>query len=306
MAAISRSMGPSQWAMLVTLAVLWGGSFFFAEYALVDIPPFTLVFLRVLLGAIFLHLVIVATGRRFPVDMKLWGALALMGLINNAIPFSLIFWGQTEITGGLASILNATTPLWTVLVAHFFTSDESMSLNRLAGVIIGFIGVAVMIGPELLGDIGRNLYAQIAVLMAALTYAFAGVYGRRFQGVQPMTTAAGQLTASSLWMLPVALYVDAPWRLPLPGMPAVIAVLFLAILASGVAYILYFRLLASAGATNLLLVTFLVPVSAIILGAIFLAETLSLNQITGMLLIAAGLAAIDGRIFSLWKRKRPT
>jgi drug/metabolite transporter (DMT)-like permease len=301
---ITRNMGPAQWAMLILLSALWGGSFFLAEIALEEVAPFTLVFFRVFLAALTLHVVVLISGKRMPTDAKLWLAFFGMGLLNNTIPFSLIFWGQTSITGGLASILNATTPLWTVLLAQFLTRDERMTPNRLIGVLIGFTGVAVMIGPSLIGTLGSNVLAQAAILMAALSYGFAGIFGRRFQSIPPIMTATGQLTGSTVLMLPVALFMNTSTEVAQPGLPTILAILFLAFFSTAFAYILYFRLLASAGATNLSLVTFLVPVGAILLGGLFLAETLTGNQIVGMLLIAVGLAAIDGRLFNLFRRRR--
>ncbi len=295
MTNISRNMSPAQWGMLILLALLWGGSFFLVEIALVDVPPFTLVFCRVFLAAFALHIVVFASGKRMPTNSKIWLAFLGMGLLNNAIPFSLIFWGQTSITGGLASILNATTPLWTVLLAQFLTRDERMTSNKLVGVLIGFGGVALMLGPGLLGALGSNILAQAAILIAALSYGFASIFGRRFQGIPPIMTATGQLTCSTILMLPVVAYIETPWQLNMPGLQSTLAILFLAFFSTAFAYILYFKLLASAGATNLSLVTFLVPVGAIVLGGLFLAETLTGNQVIGMLLIGLGLIAIDGR-----------
>jgi len=297
-------MGPAQWAMLILLGGLWGGSFFLAEIALEDVSPVTLVFYRVLLAALMLHVVVLISGKRMPGGTKIWLAFFVMGLLNNAIPFSLIFWGQTSITGGLAAILISTMPLWTVLLAQFLTRDEHMTSNRLIGVLIGFSGVAIMIGPGLLGTLGTNVVAQAAVLLAALIYAIAGIFGRRFQAIPPIVAATGQLTGSAVLMLPVTLFMTSPGQIALPGLPATLAILFIAFFSTAFAYILYFRLLASAGATNLSLVTFLVPVGAILLGGLFLAETLSASQIVGMLLIGLGLAAIDGRVFGLFKRQR--
>jgi drug/metabolite transporter (DMT)-like permease len=227
-----------------------------------------------------------------------WAAFFVMGLLNNVAPFSLVVWGQSHIASGLAAILNATTPLWTVVVAHFLTADEKMTGKRIAGVIFGIAGVAVMIGPTALEGLGANLMAELAVLLAALSYAFAGVYGRRFarMGIDPVLTAAGQTTASTLILTPIALWVDRPWTLAAPGPATWGAVVGIAVLSTAVGYVLYFRLLASAGATNLLLVTFLIPVSAILLGAFVLGERLDPRHYFGMGLIGLGLAAIDGRL----------
>ena len=291
-------MGLRDWAMLLTLSLLWGGSFFFVAVALRALPPFTLVALRVVLAASCLLLVLRLAGLSLPRAPALWPTFLGLGLLNNVIPFSLIVWGQTQIASGLAAVLNATTPLATVLVAHLCTSDERLTANRLAGVLIGLAGVAVMLGPAALGGLGGPLLAQLACLGAALSYACAAVYGRRFArlGVAPFQTAAGQLLASTALLLPTALVIDRPWHLPMPGAEAWAAVACLALLSTALAYVLYFRLLRSAGAVNAQLVTFLVPVSALLLGVLVLGERLAPNQLAGMALIALGLAAMDGRL----------
>ena len=302
---ITRAMGPLTWALLIALSILWGGSFFFVGVALDALPPFTIVALRVGLAALALNLVVVAVVLRIPTDLRTWAAFFAMGLVNNAVPFSLIVWGQTHIASGLASILNATTPLFTVVVAHVLTSDEKMSRGGVAGVLVGVAGVVVMIGPEMLGGLGTNVVAQIAVLGASLAYALAGVFGRRFwrMGVAPLLTATGQVTASTLLLIPVALVVDRPWTLAAPAAEIWAAVVALALLSTALAYVLYSRILASAGATNLLLVTFLIPVSAIVLGASLLGEQLEPKHFAGMALIGLGLAAIDGRALG-WLARR--
>jgi len=304
LAAINVSMSPLEWAMLVSLSVLWGGSFFFVGVIVEALPPLSIVVLRVGLAAAVLHLLLAV--QRDPVrgGAKVWGAFVVMGLLNNVVPFSLIVWGQTHIASGLASILNATTPIFTVLVAHVFTADERLSPARIMGVVAGFCGVAVMMGPELLNGQDGALLAQGAILGAALSYAFAGVYGRRFKslGIKPLHTATGQVTASALMLSPLALWVDSPWQLTMPGVEIWAALIGLAVLSTALAYILYFRILATAGATNVLLVTLLVPVSAILLGVVVLGETLALSSLIGMGLIAIGLAVIDGRVIRLLKR----
>jgi drug/metabolite transporter (DMT)-like permease len=295
---INRAMGPAEWAMLLILSVLWGGSFFFTGVAVRELPPFTLVALRVGLAALILLAAMRLTGAALPKDRGIWAAFFSMGLLNNLVPFSLIVWGQTHIASGLASIFNATTPLATVLVAHALTADEKLTLNRLAGVVVGLGGVVVMVGPDALGGLGANVLAQLACLAAAVSYALAGVYGRRFRrmGVTPMSTAAGQVTASTLMLLPLALLVDQPWELPMPSASTWGAVLGIAALSTALAYFLYFRILATAGATNLLLVTLLIPVSAVLLGTGLLGERLEPRHYLGMVLIGVALAAIDGRL----------
>ena len=289
-------MNARVWAMLITLSVLWGGSFFFVAVALREIPPLTLVALRVAIAAAALLLALRARGIVLPRGRAVLVACLGMGLLNNAIPFGLIVWGQQHIASGLAAILNATTPLFTVLVAHALTAEKATPA-RLAGVAIGFAGVLVMLGPGLLGGLTPGGWAAVAILGAALSYAFAGVWGRRFGalGVPPLGAAAGQTLASSAMMLPLALAVDAPWALPIPSATVVLATLALGLLSTACAYWLYFRILAAAGPVNLLLVTLLIPVTALLLGVLVLGEALSLRQCLGMAAIAAGLVILDGR-----------
>ena len=295
MKADAKTMGAREWALLVFLSVLWGGSFFFAEIALAELPPFTVAELRVGIAALVLIGAVRAAGHPMPQGAGPWTALFVMGVLNNLIPFSLILWGQTQIASGLASILNATTPLSTVVLAHVLTGDEKMTGNRLLGVLLGLAGVMVLIGGEALRGLGLQLAAQIAILGAALSYSLAAIYGRRFSGSPPLVTAAGQVTVAAVMLLPVVLIVDRPLTVALPGLSTWSAILAIAVLSTALAYVIYFRVLATAGPTNLLLVTFLIPVSAIGLGVTFLGERLGANQLSGMALIGLGLAAIDGR-----------
>jgi drug/metabolite transporter (DMT)-like permease len=288
--------------LLILLSIIWGGGFVLAKIAVGALPPFTVVLGRVVIAAAVLHLLVLATGRRMPADLGLWRDFLVMGLLNNAIPFSLIFWGQQEIGSGLAAILNAATPLFTVLVAQAFTSDEKASPAKLAGVVLGMIGVALMIGLDFAAGLGRHLPAELAVVGATISYAFAGVFGRRFRGQPPLVVAAGQLSGSALLILPMALLVDRSWTLPLPGSGTWAALIGLAVFSTALAYVIFFRILARAGATNLLLVTFLIPVSALLLGIAFLGETLSRHHLAGMALIGLGLAAIDGRPLGILRR----
>lgn len=287
----------ADWGLLVLLSLLWGGSFFFVGVAVAELPPFVIVACRVLIAAIALHLVLRIGGGRLPTTAAAIGAFALMGLVNNAIPFSLLVWGQSHIASGLAAILNATTPLFTVLVAHFATTDERLTVGRIAGVLVGFAGVVAMIGPGALAGVAVDVLAEVACLGAALSYGFASVFGRRFRqlGLTPVQTATGQLTASTLMMVPVALIVDAPWRLPAPSLAAAAAVVALALVSTAVAYIVFFRILARSGATSISLVTFMVPVSAMLLGWLVLGERLSPEHFVGIAMIGVGLALIDGR-----------
>jgi len=294
----------ADWLMLITLSVLWGGSFFFVGVAVKELPPLTIITLRVAIAALALLLFLQVTGKTLPLRREVVTAFFGMGFLNNVVPFFLIAWAQGQIASGLASIFNATMPLFTVVVAHFLTADEKLTPLRIAGVVLGIAGVIAMIGPELLSSSSNNTIAQIAILAAALSYALASIYGRRFKklGVSPIATATGQVSASTLMLIPLMLFVDQPWTLSMPSLETWAAVVALAILATSLAYILYFRILASSGATNLSLVTFLIPVSAIILGTLFLNETLQTKHFIGMALIGAGLAAIDGRIVRVFGR----
>jgi drug/metabolite transporter (DMT)-like permease len=304
---INLRMGTREWTMLLVLSVLWGGSFFFIDVAVESVAPFTLVLLRVLLGAATLLLVLRVTGQKLPIERRTIGAFLTLALLNNAVPFSLFAWGQQHIASGLASILNATTPLWAVLVAHVFTGDEKATPLKILGVAVGFSGVALMIGGDVLLDVAdANLLAQLACLAAALCYALAGVHARRFRrmGVPPIAVSAGQLSATVLVMLPLVLVFEAPWGAATPAPEAWAAIAALGLFSTAIAYILYFRLIDTAGATNAILVTFLVPATAILLGALFLGEALALRHFLGMGLIGVGLAAIDGRVFA--RRRPPT
>lgn len=287
-----RLMSAADWLLLVTLSILWGGSFFFAKIAVAELPPLTVALGRVALAAAGLLLLARIAGVAMPGGVA---PFAVMGLLNNVVPFSLIFWGQTHIPSGLAAILNATTPLFTVLVAHAATADEKLNGGRIAGLLFGFAGVVTMIGPDALQDLGRNVVAQLACLAAALSYGIAGVYGRRFRGEPALRVAAGQLTASTLMLVPLVALIDRPWRLPIPSTTTLGALAGLALLSTALAYVIFFRILARAGATAISLVTFLIPVSAILLGTQLLGEELAARHVAGMIAIALGLAAIDGR-----------
>jgi drug/metabolite transporter (DMT)-like permease len=301
---IRRSMGPFEWGMLIALSVLWGGSFFFIGVAVNEVPTLTIVVVRVALAALILLSVMRLMGLAMPRDSHVWQALFTMAFINNVIPFSLIAWGQAHIASGVAAILNATTPLFAVIIAHYFTGDEKMSWGRFLGVLVGLAGVAVMVGSDALQSLGVNIAAQLAILGASIFYAVSGVYARRFAtlGLQPLAISAGQMTASSIMLTPVMLIVDQPWTLPMPSAEAVGALIGVASLSTALAYILYFRILATAGATNVLLVTFLLPVTAILLGIFVLGEVLHPKHIAGMALIGLGLAAIDGRAAPMLRR----
>ncbi|WP_209602646.1 DMT family transporter [Sinorhizobium kostiense] len=299
--SVHTSMSLRLWTLLMLLGLIWGGSFFFARVAVAHVPPFTLVLLRVALAALALHLYLRGRHGLYSALFTRWREFLLMGLINNAIPHAFIFLGQTHIGAGLAAILNATTPVWTVLIANMATEDEKLNAAKINGCLLGLAGTVVLIGPGALLDVyGRSgnvpLWALVLPVLAAVSYGFSAIYSKRFRDLAPPVTAAGQLTASTLLMLPVALFVDTPWTLPAPPLSALLAVLGLALVSTAYAYILYFRIIAEAGATNTSLVTLLVPPSAILLGFLFLGETLQPVDLAGMALIASGLVLLDGRV----------
>ncbi|WP_332057922.1 DMT family transporter [Vibrio taketomensis] len=293
-------MNAKVWSLLILLSVLWGGSFFFVGVAVQELPPLIIVTLRVSLAAATLWIIALLLGHRPPVSSSAWLAFFGMGLLNNVIPFSLIVWGQTQIASGLASIINAATPIFGVIVAGLLLPDEKPTPLKLIGVITGFIGVVVMIGlPALKGD--SPLIAQLAIVGASISYAFASVWGRRFKAmnISLIMLAAGQVTASSLVLLPIALYTAPQGLWTSVNLHTWSAIIALAVFSTAFAYMIYFKILELAGATNVLLVTLLVPVSAILLGVTFLGESFKVIHLIGMTLIALGLSAIDGRI---WRR----
>jgi len=291
------SMKPNEWGMLILLSIFWGGSFFFVEIALRGFLPFTVVFLRVAIAAVILLGVVYLRGQRMPTSYKTWGAYLVMGILNNAIPFSLIVWGQTRIDSGVASILNATTPIFTVILAHLLTSDEHLTIRKMIGVLTGFLGVYLMMAPELKDGFSWRGLGQIAMLGAAVSYSFAGIFGKRFKDLSPVVNSAGMLICSSIVMLPL-LIITTPFGTLNPSMDAISAVFGIAIISTAMAYLLYFRILASAGATNVLLVTFLVPISALLLGVGVLGEVIHVWEYAGLGCIFLGLILIDGRLLA--------
>lgn len=298
-------MGTAEWLLLILLSLLWGGAFLFGKMAVAELPPFTVVLGRVGPAAVLLLALAVAAGLRLPGTARDWAPFFILGLLQNVIPFSLIVWGQTQISVGLAAILNATTPLFSVVLAHALTPDERLTPRRLTGVLLGVAGVAAIVGPAALADGRLGLPGEVAVLGAALSYGFASIFARRFRATPPLVTAAGQLTAASLMMLPLALVLDRPWQLPPPGAATWGALAGLSLLGTAAAFIIYFRIIARAGATNATLVTLLIPASALLLGAAVLGEVIVPRQLAGMALIGLGLAVIDGRPLGWLRRPAP-
>jgi len=298
-------MSATDWLLLVVLSILWGGSFYLAKVAVLEIPPLTLALVRVALAAAVLAVIARRIAGPFPRDAATWRQFALMAALNNVIPFSLMFWGQIYLSVGLASILNATGPLFGVLVAHAFTHDDRMNARRVAGLLAGFIGVVILIGADL-REFGTHALAELACLAASCSFALGAVASRKVRAHSPLIVASGQLVMSTVLLTPLVIAFDQPSRLLAASSAAIGALVALALLSSALAYLIYFRLISRAGATNALLVMYLSPVSAILLGLILLHEAIVPHQIAGMLAIFVGLAAIDGRparaIAAAWRR----
>lgn len=291
-----QQMNAVLWGQLILLGTIWGGSFFFASIAVREIPPLVLVLLRVGVAAIALQLYLAARGPSFA--QVLPHAISFLGLalLNNIIPFSLMFAGQTAIGAGLASVLNATTPVWTLILAGYVFRTETPAWHKLVGVLLGLGGVAVMLAPGLANGLGGPVWAKLALLGTAISYGFASIYARRFSSLPPITVATGQLTASTLIMIPVVAITGGFGQALAASSTAWMAVLGLALLATAVAYIIFFNLIAKAGASNTSLVTLIIPASAILLGTLILGERIELFEVAGMALIGLGLVAIDGRL----------
>lgn len=295
-------MTPRLWGLLLALSVIWGGSFFFMAVALTGFPPFTIVLGRVGLAAAALVPACLLLGFGLPRGREAWLACAGMGFLNSAVPFTLIVLAQQHIASGLAAVVNAATPVFAVLCAHWLTPDEKLTANRLGGALTGLAGVALLAGPAaLVAGHGNEALGISLSLAACLAYALSGIWSRRLRraGVAPLVAAAGQNLTALLFMLPLVLLLDRPWALPAPPAEAVAALLGLGLLSTALAYAMFYAILARAGATNTLLVTLLVPVTALLLGTLVLGETLAWRHLMGMAFIGAGLLLIDGRLLGL-------
>ncbi|MEO8240956.1 MAG: DMT family transporter [bacterium] len=301
--APQRAISLQAWIYLLMLALIWGGSFVANRLALTEIGVLTTVAFRVGGACLALWAYIAIRGLPVPKGPQWLLTCVVLGLFNNVIPFSLIVWGQTHIQSGLAAILNATTTIFTVALATFFFADERLTAQKATGVALGFAGVVVTIGPAALTHFDVTSLGQLAVIGAALSYAVSGIYGRQaLKGIRPEVGAAGMLTASSAVMLPLALTFEG---LPsLHYLPQTWAALgYLALLSSAFAYILFYRVLHTAGAGNLSLVTLLVAPVAVVLGAVIYHEALPTSAYFGLILLALGMLVIDGRLLTIFRVK---
>lgn len=286
----------SQWLLLILLSVLWGLAFFFNGVALRELPPATIVFGRLALAALILVGAVRLLRLPFPTSLAAWAPYAVMSMFNNVIPFMLIARGQQEIASGLASVLNATTPMFSVLLAHYFTPGERATPLRILGVLFGFAGVAILFGPGLTSGRTTTVFGMVLVLGAAASYGCAGVWGSRFRATSPIVSSCCQLVCSSIVMLLLAVLLDRPWTLPMPGPATLASIAGLAVLSTALAYVVFYRILAVSGGTNSMLVTLLMPVVSILLGVLVLGETFEPRFVSGALVIAAALLTIDGRL----------
>ena len=297
-----RRIDSRDWLLLGLLSILWGGSFFFNGVILKQLPPLTVVFLRVAIAALILLPLLWTYRIRLPQGVFGWLPFVAIAFFNNVLPFSLIVTAQTTIGSGLASILNATTPLFTVMVMAA-AGDERLSARRIAGVVVGLIGVAVLRGDAVGVSSGQGI-GILLCLGATVSYALAALLARRLlKNSPPLGTATFQMLASTAMMAIVAASVEQPWTLPMPGMATWLAVIGLAALSTALAYIVFFQIVRRSGATNVMLVTLLIPVTAILLGYLVLGESLSVRELTGAAVIGSALLLIDGRVVALLRRR---
>ena len=281
--------------LLITLAALWGPSFLFIKVAVEEIPPLTLVLGRVSIGAAFLLLVLLLQRRHLPVDRRLWGHLAVIALLYNALPWVLLSWGEQYIDSALASILNGTTPLFTIVLAHFLVEGDRITSSKLLGVLLGFAGLFLLILPSLRGGVQASTWGLIAVTAAAALYGVAIIYSRQhLRGLPPLVAPASQLLLATLYMLPLAVIIDRPWTLPTPSAAALGSLVALGIMGTGLAFIVYYRLIESADSTYVSMVTYVIPVFGVILGVLVLNEQLTWYALAGFALILLGVMVVNG------------
>ncbi len=274
--------------LLLLLALLWGCSFLLMAISLESIPVLTTAFSRLALAGVLLLIYVTLKKDRIILDRQFLYEISLLGLLRAALPVALILWAQTRIESGVAGILNSTSALFTLLVAHVLTNDEKITPGKLTGVILGMTGVALIMGANAIKGLGSEITGQLAMLGATLSYGFANVYGRRFASRAPAVSAAGMLLAGALWILPLAAIADWPIT-HMPTARSVIALVTLAAFSTACAFVVWFKLIHSAGPTNTVLVTFLIPPIALILGTVFLNESPDFSDYAGLLFIALGL-----------------
>ena len=289
-------MGAAEWGLLVLHSMLWGSAFFFIAIANREWPALSITALRLVPAAMILITVVLALKLRLPASLATWGRFVLLAAFNNFIPFVLIVWAQQEVSGGIAAVFNATTPVFALFLAHIYTHDEKLSANKIAGIVMGVAGVAILVAPDLMGGSKAGALAKLALIGAAVCYAAAAIYARSFASYPPLVIAAGQMTGALILAVPIALLLDRPWTLPAPSTAALASIIGTGVFASALASICYFTILKRAGATNALLVTLLLPMTPIVLNGVFLGERMTLREISGAVVIGLALVVIDGRL----------
>lgn len=297
-------MRTQDWLLLVFLSVLWGATFFFIAVAGPEVPPFTLVLARVGIAALVLVPLVYIMGHSLPSGRAAWLLFIVQAIINNVIPFTLIVYGQQRIASGLAAVLNATTPLFTLMIMRMF-AGEALTSSKVVGVLLGVGGVAVLMGPEAVTANASSVAGMLCILGGALSYGFSALWMRRLRHIPPLVSSAAQVLCSTMLLLPMAAFLDRFWLLPAPSAPALLAIIGLALFSTALAYIVFFKISASAGPSSVMLVTLLIPVTATALGVLILDETLTIHQIAGALIIAYGLVVIDGRLLARFRREAP-
>ena len=298
-------MGFKNFLWLLLLAALWGPSFLFIKVAVSDIPPFTLVAGRVGLAAVLLYVVLRLQGRNLPRPGSIWRHFAVAGFFSNALPFTLFSWGEIYIDSAVAAILNGTTPLFTILLAHFFTSDDRLSGVKVWGTLLGFGGLVVLIAPSLLAGIHATTWGLLAVTTAAASYGVAIVYTRQnLRNLPPLVGPTAQLTMAAIYIIPLALVIEQPFSRPLPSWAAIGALVALSVVGTALAFVVYYRLLEKLTATSVSMVTYLVPVIGVVLGVVVLNEQPGWNAYVGCALILLGVMVVNG-VFKVANWRRP-
>ena len=297
-------MRTQDWLLLVFLSVLWGATFFFIAVAGPEVPPFTLVLARVGIAALVLVPMVFIMGYDLLTGRDAWLLFIVQSMINNVIPFTLMVYGQQRIASGLAAVLNATTPLFTLIVMRML-AGEALTSSKVLGVLLGVSGVAVLMGPEAVTANASSVVGMLCILGGALSYGFSALWMRRLRHIPPLVSSAAQVLCSTMLLLPMAVLHDRFWLLPVPSALAILAIVGLALFSTALAYIVFFKISASAGPGNVMLVTLLIPVTATALGVLILDETLTIHQIAGALIIASGLVVIDGRLLARFRREAP-
>ncbi len=290
-----QSPGPRHWAMLGYLTVFWGLAFFLIAVGLRGLPPLTLVVVRLAVGAAALYPVMRWQGGRLPVEGEWWVRFAVLAVLGNLVPFSLISWAETRITSGQAGLLMALMPISTVLLAHIFVAHEQLTRRRLLGILLGFVGVGILVGAEAVRALGGGqLVAQLAVIAATLAYAVNAVYTKRLPHIDTLVVATGSLLIGTLMLAPVALVLERPWE-RVPGADAWLAVVVLGVFSTGLATWVYFRVVSDCGPGFLSIINYMIPAVAFLAGVFFLDEPAAFSQFAGLLVICAGIFLSQSR-----------